>query len=376
MSRRLLLLSAVLAAACADGSEAPFDPVPAGENAVASGARGPVVLTRNMYLGADLTPLLQAPSPQAVPFVAGEVWGRIVASNPPARAGGMADEIAATAPDLIGLQEAVLYQVQSPGDAVGGGTTPATEVAYDFVQLLLDSLAAKGLSYVVAAEGVGTAVEVPVFTGTGFDDVRFTDREVILARADVAIENPQSGVFAARITMPIGGGGGPLLHQVRGWASIDATVRGHAFRFLSTHLEVQGAAPIQEAQAAELLSIANTSPLPVVLAGDINSAADGSQTTSYAQIIASGFEDVWHKGSPGYTCCHAEDLLNSGAHLDQRIDIIFLRGFRTTSHGSIGAQVRLIGDHSSDRLASGLWPSDHAGVIASLRLTPPAVAVE
>jgi hypothetical protein len=382
MSRRLLVLSAgLLTAACADNADHVLDPVePAGAAALHATARGPTVMTRNMYLGADLNPLLQAPTPGAVPFIAAEVWGRIQASNLPARAGGMAAEIAATAPHLVGLQEAVLYQLQSPGDAAFGGQVPATSVVYDFVQLLVDSLAVRGLTYVVAAQTVSTVVEIPVFTGATpnpFDDVRFTDREVILARADVPITNPQGEVFETDIELEIGGSGGPPLSQRRGWASIDATVHGHVFRFLSSHLEVQSVAPIQVLQGAELIAIADASPLPVVLVGDFNSAADGTQTATYANITASGFEDVWHKpGNPGYTCCHAEDLLNTRSELDQRLDIVFVRGFRTTERGSIGGQVQLVGDHAGDRLASGLWPSDHAGVVASLRLTPPAVAVQ
>jgi hypothetical protein len=382
MSRRLLLLSAgLLTLACADRPDHVLDPAgPVDGSASRYGARGPSVLTRNMYLGADLNPLLQAQTQQQALEQATAVWARIQASNPPARAGGMADEIAATLPHLVGLQEAVLYHIQSPGDAAFGGQVAATVVAYDFVQLLLDSLTARGLSYVVAAEEVGTVVELPIFTGAipnPFDDVRFTDREVILARADVPVTNPQGGIFAAGLELTIGGAGGATLDQRRAWTSIDATVYDHLFRFISTHLEIQPAAPIQLAQAAELLAIAGASTLPVVLVGDFNSAADGTQTATYANIVAAGFEDVWHHlGEPGYTCCQAEDLLNVSSELDQRLDIIFLRGFRTTERGSIGARVQLVGHRSKDRLPSGLWPSDHAGVAATLRLTPPAVALQ
>ncbi|MBR9988955.1 MAG: endonuclease/exonuclease/phosphatase family protein, partial [Gemmatimonadetes bacterium] len=312
--------------------------------------------------------------------IAAEVWARIQASNFPARAGALADEITRSAPHLVGLQEAVLYHIQSPGDAAAGGQTPATTVAYDFVQLLLDSLQARGMAYDIVSEVTGTVVELPVFTGAApfpFDDVRFTDREVILARSDVPVSNPQGAVFAARIDLPIGGAGGPLLSQRRGWASIDAEVNGHAFRFVSTHLEVQSVAPIQMMQGAELIAVATASPLPVIMVGDFNSAADGTQTLTYANIVGAGFQDVWHRGGdPGYTCCHAEDLLNVAPELDQRIDVIFLRGFRASEAGSIGARVQLVGDQRNDRLSSGLWPADHAGVIAWLRLPPPAVAAQ
>jgi hypothetical protein len=381
MLRRMFMLAAVAAlTACAETSEQLMDPIHAAAGtADMRGATGPTVLTRNLYLGADLNPLIQAASPLEIPVIAAAIWGRIQATDFPARAGALADEIADEAPHLVGLQEAVLYQIQSPGDAAFGGQTPATTVVYDFVQLLLDSLESRGLRYDVVSQQTGTVVEVPVFTGAQpipFDDVRFTDREVILARSDVQTMNPDGGVFAARIDVPIGGAGGPPLSQRRGWASIDAIVFDHAFRFISTHLEVQAVEPVQTLQAAELIGVANESLLPVVMLGDFNSAADGTQTPAYAMIVGAGFEDVWNRGEPGYTCCHDEDLLNTAPDLDQRIDIVFLRGFRSSSMGSIGGRVRLVGDKARDRLSSGLWPSDHAGVVASLRLPPPAVAVQ
>src|SRR5690606_769559 len=198
------------------------------------------------------------------------------------------------------------------------------------------------------AEATGTVVELPIYTGAApfpFDDVRFTDREVILARRDVPSWNPQGAVFAVGIDLPIGGPGGPQLSQRRGWVSIDAEVRGHTFRFISTHLEGQSAEPVQVMQAAELIGVAGASPLPVVMVGDFNSAADGSQTPTYASLVDAGFEDVWNRrGHPGYTCCHAEDLLNARPALDQRLDLIFVRGFRTAPQGSIGARVQLVGD--------------------------------
>ena len=375
MNRVLLICGLAVVSACAAGSDSVLDPVTAASYSVAAaGALGPTVMTRNVFLGADLNPILQAPSPQAVPIIAAGVWARIRASNFPARAGALADEIARTSPHLIGLQEAVLYQVQSPGDAAFGGSTPATTVALDFVQLLLDSLAARGQSYNVVAQTIGTVVELPVYTGAQpipFNDVRFTDREVILARSDVPVRNPQGDVFVARINLSVGGPGGPQLSQQRGWASVDATVNGHEFRFMTAHLEVQSVAPIQVMQGAELTAIANASPLPVIMVGDFNSAADGSQTRTYADFVSAGFTDVWNRlGNAGYTCCHAEDLLNTVPTLDQRLDVVFVRGFGEGSGASVGALVELTGDQVHERLPSGLWPADHAGVVARLRLPP------
>jgi hypothetical protein len=372
MTKRYFPLVAVLTLwACSDTA---VPDSPAASTLSALGADGPTVLTRNIYLGADLNPVLGAPSPQVVPLIAAQVWAEVQATNFPARAGALADEIVRGRPHLIGLQEASLYRVQSPGDLALGGAVPATAVAYDFVALLLDSLAARGAEYVIAAQTNSFDVELPVYTGASpipFDDVRLTDREVILARADVAFGNAQGGLFAARLNLTAGGAGGAPVSVTRGWASVDATIDGRSFRFLSTHLEVQSFAPIQVAQAAQLLSIASASSLPIVMLGDFNSAADGSQTPTYANIVQAGFTDVWHReGVPGYTCCHAADLLNDAPELNQRIDIVFVRGFDPSGLGSVGARVQVTGDQPRDRLPSGLWPSDHAGVLATLRLPP------
>ena len=57
-------------------------------------------------------------------------------------------------------------------------------------------------------------------------------------------------------------------------------------------------------------------------------------------------------------------MLNDASTLDERIDFVFHRGgFRTLS-------VDVTGDELADRTISGLWPSDHAGVLATLRLVP------
>src|SRR5437870_8873041 len=82
-----------------------------------AGERGITVLTRNIYLGADLGPVLTAP-PAQIPLVVAQTFAKIQATNFPGRAGRLAQEIAATAPHLVGLQEVTLYRRQSPGDAV------------------------------------------------------------------------------------------------------------------------------------------------------------------------------------------------------------------------------------------------------------------
>ena len=351
------LFALLILGACADADPAAL---PAGAvNAALAGASGPVVMTRNVYLGADLDPLLRAANPQEVPGLAAAAWAQIQANDFRRRAGVLAAEIAAARPHLVGLQELATFRLQSPADF----TSPATLIVQDYLALLLDSLAARGADYRVVARQDGNDIEVPVFTGTGLDEVRFTQTDAIIARTDVSISASDGGVYAARLPLAIGS---VPVELVRAWASADATVGAHSFRFVSTHLEVQAFEPIQLLQAAELRGMLDQSELPVVVVGDFNSTADGLQTPTYDDMRAAGFRDVWQpRGADGLTCCHAKDLSNSVGALDQRIDYVFMRGF-SDSRG-VGARVQVVG--AEQRPEQG-WGSDHAGVVAALRLPP------
>jgi Endonuclease/Exonuclease/phosphatase family len=352
-----------------------FDPA-AFEASDASGSPGITVMTYNVYYGTDPSPLLTAPLDQ-VPFVAADVWAKVIQTDFPARAGALAALIARRQPHLVGLQEAALYRVQSPGDAVFGGSIPATTVAYDFLTLLVDSLAARGLSYVVAASDSTTDVEVPVFTGVDgagnpkFDDVRLTDRDAVLARADVSFANPQHGKYQAYIPVSLG----PVQTGVfEGWASVDATFQQRTYRFVSTHLEAQIAVPVQIAQAQELLGLLQAEARPTILVGDFNSDVlghvPGAATPSYGMITDAGFRDSWARPPQdvlGPTCCESEDLTNPEPALNQRIDFVFTRNMP-----DLAPPIRheVLGDRARDRTAGGLWPSDHAGVVQAFEAPP------
>lgn len=372
-----LAAAALAALGCADQSVSGISATRFNQDGQAGEtASGVTVMTYNVYYGTDPSPLLTTPLEQ-VPFVAAEVWAKVGQTNFPARAGALAELIARRQPHLVGLQEAALYRVQSPGDAIAGGTVPATAVAYDFLALLVDSLAARGLTYVVAASDSTTDVEVPVFTGVDgqghptFDDVRLTDRDAVLARADVDYTNPQHAKYQAFIPLSLG----PLQSGVyEGWASVDATIGGRTYRFVSTHLEAQLAVPVQVAQAQELLGMLQSETRPTILVGDFNSDVlghvAGTATPSYGLITDAGFRDSWVQPPQdvlGPTCCERDDLLNPAPTLDQRIDFVFSRYL---PDGAIPIRHEVLGDRESDRTPGGLWPSDHAGVVQGFQVPP------
>jgi hypothetical protein len=73
--------------------------------------------------------------------------------------------------------------------------------------------------------------------------------------------------------------------------------------------------------------------------------------------------DTWNLrlGNPdGFTCCQAADLLNDPSSHDERIDIVF------AYPAPAKVKANVMDADSDDKTISGLWPSDHASVIAEL----------
>jgi endonuclease/exonuclease/phosphatase family metal-dependent hydrolase len=181
---------------------------------------------------------------------------------------------------------------------------------------------------------------------------------------ELEVSNLQIEQFGVKLTVPTAIG--PFTDP-RGWAAIDVKARGSSFRFVTTHLDSVSPA-IRIAQAGELLKTAANTSLPIVMAGDFNIAADTSLDPSfpaYQAMINAGFTDAWQSKrapDPGFTAHQAENLRNPTSLLNHRIDLVLFRG------GFGVADISLIGNQPADRTSSGLWPSDHAGVAATLRL--------
>lgn len=318
-------------------------------------------MTQNLYSGADLQPLFAATTPGQFFTAVGAAYNRIQATDFLERADAIADEIMEAKPDLIGLQEAMVFRTQVPAD---GPATAATNISYDYIQILLDKLDDRGLNYVVAAVQTNSDIEVPGLFATGLMDVRQTDRDAILVNEDLTdfiVSNPQSAQFAAKLTLTTVVGPVSLPSS---WVSVDVTLdNGKIVRFVSTHLEPLSPA-IQVAQGNELLTGPGNTALPTVIMGDFNSDADGTGTSTYANLMAAGLKDSWTlvgEGN-GFTCCQDDELLNPDSSLTRRIDLLLLKG-------SIKPQAADVeGDAQDDRTTSGLWPSDHAGLVIKLKL--------
>ena len=323
------------------------------------------VMTQNLYVGFDgLTVIaaLQTGNLSVILPAVKNAFDAVRASDFHARAEAIADQAARTRPEVIGLQEVSLFRSQDPADFAP--TPNATHVEIDFLQILLSALAARGLHYDPVAVVQNVDIEVPALRDdfSCCRDIRLTDFEVILARRGVVhVLDVQEANFSANLTIPLPTGS---FTTRAGWVAIDARIHGRVVRIVSTHLEPLSP-PVQAAQALELLSGPAQTTLPLILLGDFNSAADGSTTATYGLLTAAGLVDTWsaaHPGDPGPTCCQAADLLNPISTLSQRLDIVFTRGEFTVLDSEI------VGEELDDRTSAGLWPSDHAGVVSTLRL--------
>jgi hypothetical protein len=334
------------------------------------------VMTRNVYVGGNVDLILTA-APEDVPVVVAQVFQQMVATNFAERAQAFAEEIAATKPHLVGLQEISRIRTQSPGDFILGTTEPNAEhVFLDQLEVLMQALQAAGLDYRVIGVVENLDVEAPMLMGTAppsFDDVRLTDFDVLLARSDVETANVAEVNYAAALPVP---GLGVL---TRGYVAADAAVDGRTFRVFTSHLEpvtVPEILPVQLGQIEQLAAATEGLDVPVIVMGDLNTEPGRA---GYAALMAAGLVDLWeHNVRPGlglgFTCCFPDDLRGDSRTPDQRIDLVLYKP-ATPSHGhdGLGAVVMdLVGEEAADVTPSGLWPSDHVGVVA--RLVAPASA--
>jgi endonuclease/exonuclease/phosphatase family metal-dependent hydrolase len=332
------------------------------------------VMTQNMNVGNIGT--LRMGTPEAV----AQFFTETLDTNPKDRAAAIANEIRANQPDLVALQEVGILRKGS-GATPNDPKIPATKVEHDQLQLLRDALNDVHEHYETVAIIPNADVQLP---STLNFVVRLTDRTVILARASsnrLKLSNVQVEQFLAQPVVS------SQLTGRFGWGSVDVEVGDRKFRFVTTHLtpvalDQPQLIAIQKAQALELIQSAGKpdlpggSVLPVVYAGDFNIVA--GLDTYKILVDNSGRIDAWQKKNPmascpeprpagdhdrsGCTCCQDPNLSNPMSKLDHRIDLVIV------PPNTDIAEVRLVGADLTDQTSSHLWPSDHAGVVASFLL--------
>lgn len=327
-----------------------------GPSAIPAAAAGPGgahswvrVMTRNLDEGTDFGYIkLAAAGLMSFSDAVGATYTEVLSSDVCGRAARIADEIAATEPDLVSVQEAAVWTgpvtVNCPGAA--SATTIDAEAA------LLTRLSADGTPYVVvrAQDEFDSSV-----LGLAPPGLSFLDRDVLLARVEPAVQLTLANIVSAHYSTLVPLLGVPIL---RGWISADATVRGRTARVISTHLE-SFFQPVQEAQAMELAAGPANTALPVIVAGDLNTGPGSDQVATYDWLTTTGgFSDTWsitQPRDPGFTdAWYTEDPLAPSTP-SERIDLVLVRGLTMTSAPKdyqVGNEVP--------------HPSDHDGVVATV----------
>lgn len=378
------------------------------------------VMTRNLYLGADLGPAIRSSSLTNFFRANGQILRDVDANNFPVRARGLAAEINAKAPDLVGLQEVALWRTGEAGVIrIKPGSSPESfttnTVKYDFLKLLLDQLNKGKKRYEVVKTTIEFDFQGPAFydddPGLVAPDVngRLTMRDVILARvgAGVSWSNAQGDnydtIYAPRIS------GVPVTVD-RGWNSVEVQVRNSPkFKFVNTHLEafgddknqvvdcmtdpapeyVSNTVSVRCSQAKELYEKQiGPSRIPVVAVGDFNSDDDTvidancpsaantggalgtnggvcGDTFAFNALKTLGMRDL-NPGNP-MSCCLKSDFLSvdsggSNADFDHYIDHVLTREQDPVSYISSAI--------TGLEPANGFWNSDHAGGYTRLRISP------
>lgn len=372
------------------------------------------VMSYNLYVGADIYRVF-APTPCGVPQAVNDIHTIIQQTDFPERAEAIADQIMAQEPHVIGLQEVSLLRTQFPGNALapdGSGIeflgdfptdprftfkTDAEDIQYDYLQILLEALEARGLHYVAVEGATATNADVE-FPAIEFDgacnplgfptDVRLTDRDVMLVRAGLEVHMSMADNFMAYFPIelptfiPTPVGLVPALYVAdftRGWGWVDVTVKDQSYRVVNAHLEIgdrnelpnAGLNWVQALQAFELGTIASSLDAPVIVMGDMNSSpASPNPDPRPAYDVLGQFPllDLWtvrHDMSDdyGFTFGQNELVNNEESLMFERIDYV-LGNFGDMAVDKI--KVEAVGDEPYDKTPSGLWPSDHAGVAAKI----------
>jgi hypothetical protein len=389
-----LALAALMVMAAAPSQAAPPGE-PRGKAPAASAPGKPItVMTRNVYLGADINrPITAALTAQAlgggtpeilVALANGTETTRSIVDDTDfhVRARLLADEIKRTSPDLIGLQEVALWR-SGPLQLDQVGVANATEVDYDFLQILLNELRSQGARYTTAVVGDRADVESPSFTGSPFDgtmggsirDVRLTMRDVILVRenASLRVTGTHDEIFEDNLSLGVLG---VDFDFDRGYQWADVRAGGQSFRFVNTHLEAFSS-DLALAQAVQMLTEATSKKTSTVIACDCNSdplnesikPQDSVPHKAPYELITQTYTDQWLEWAPaeeGWTSGLNELVDEEPPTWTHRIDMIF---GRTASGDPLGVdRGEVTGTELTDRdPATGLWPSDHAGVVLRLR---------
>ena len=344
---------------------------PAGASAAKGKDKGEdvTVMSRNVYLGADLSPAIEAPDIPSAIDGAGAIFNDVVRTNFPERAIPLAKEIEKAKPDLVGLQEVANWQTQTPSDLggppIGPGTVPASTPFQDFLAILEGELSSKYRVVATQDEFVGelpadvNGVDEPGTVAGEDMDVRLTMRDVILARKGVKASKVKMAHYETRFETAVGG---VPIGADRGWISTQAQVGDAKFKFVNTHLEAFGDDTIREAQAKELIDAALKGKGQVVLVGDLNSGLKKPHKIKGTDQLAFKALDKFGMFDAGaiQSCCYPAELNDPKFKFDHTVDHVLTKPKVKVDDAFV------TGNDKGEITPSGVWPSDHGGVVSTI----------
>jgi endonuclease/exonuclease/phosphatase family metal-dependent hydrolase len=328
------------------------------------------VMTRNVYDGLEPGDYRRLREGEKLSEELEHAVDKIICGEPLRRAALHASEIALEHPDLLAIQEAVVAQ---NGDR-----------RVNMLEALLEALQNLNTPYEVIVSSQGLHIES--------GNVQFFVQNAILVRSDLVppdliLSNQNQGLYKASlsVTMPAvqfapddaGQPGGTKMNFRRNWMFVDVQLRGHRFRFVTTHLDfLPGQPQPARQQAAELMPIVSNTRMPVIIAGDFNYPYEAFTSEDSPGFPAAAFRDAWvttsgpdvnSLGPVKATCCHEANTWGTYSKCSpwtrtEKIDLILLRrGVSSSSTRLVGAVSPTCSPEECTLLAS-----DHAGVVSDL----------
>jgi endonuclease/exonuclease/phosphatase family metal-dependent hydrolase len=365
------------------------------------------VMTRNLFLGADLGPAINADGIGEFLTANGGILREVDETDFPRRSRLLADEIKEKKPDLVGLQEVALWRTADPCVTPSLTETPtATEVVYDFLELLKDRINRNKKLYKVAVVQKEFDFEAPADKNQQAGDGppagdlescnpggvinnaelngRLTMRDVILVRkpqkgdkTKVKVKNPTGGNFDNLLIVRVANA--VDVDVTRGWTAVDAVAKKgkgknkvkKKFRFINTHFEAfddETEIPsIRSLQAQEMAGIALDPAYggerPVILLGDFNSdvrtKVQPGDAQAYQALLDAGFTE--RSTHDPLSCCVSDLFTSPPSEFDHQVDHVMTDASKK--------KIKLVKSSVVGRKRiDGIYPSDHAGVFSKLRL--------
>ena len=408
----------------------PFLAILPAQPAAASEQKTFSVMTRNIYLGADVGVALELlpDFPSAAQFM----WDQMRATDFEKRSKALAKELVLYQPDVVGIQEATKWVCKR-------GIFSRKKTIYDFLQLLIDETKRQGVGYSLATKDGKSAFNtgfsipaiprltvvrdptlfVPILGGESAS-CGFEIADAILIRDDFNGEITQVGNSEYKEYYTVV----PLVMEIyRGYSWVDLELDGQTIRFVTTHLESlfdEESEPHSSIQVTQLIADLAATKSPLVVMGDFNAdprdprgkrelnpggqpAENGackrqeqevssfkfdSTCNAYWEMIEAGYEDVGPNSLDPQNFTWGLSALLDGPDLareatarkwgnpfgfTERLDYIFIKG------GLLVSASELVSNNSSANTSfwncelvqkdSKCSPSDHAGLFTRLVLT-------